>query len=338
MKFAAFGRTNWMYDSIRACCERGHELVLVGTCEESPESTVRADDFRRWAERCHAAFFSDSRINQPDRIQMARDSGAEIAISVNWMTMIHEEMISQFLRGVVNAHAGDLPRFRGNAAPNWAILLRENQVILTLHRMTPALDAGEILSQRAFPLTEDTYVRDVYRFLDQNIPMMFADLLDQYERGDVESRPQADDPAKSLRCFPRRPEDGFIDWNRSADDIARLIRAAAEPFAGAYTYLDGSRLTVWRGRADRLPYPHVGIPGQIVERRPDTKEVSVLTGDGILRVQEVQLAGQMREPASVVLKSTRQRLGMVVESEIDRLRERVRQLESVVSEFTAVGN
>ena len=93
-----------------------------------------------------------------------------MAISVNWPNLLTPEVLDLFPDGVWNAHAGDLPRYRGNAAPNWAILSGEDAVILTIHRMSAGLDEGPILAQRSFPLDETTYISDVYAFLDEAVP------------------------------------------------------------------------------------------------------------------------------------------------------------------------
>jgi methionyl-tRNA formyltransferase len=328
MKFAALGRTQWLYDSIRACAAAGHECVLIGTCAAAPEYTVTEKDFERLAAELGCPFFCDSAINRPDYVRLARESGAEVAISVNWLTMIGEEMIRVFRHGIVNAHIGDLPRYRGNAVANWAILAGEREVVLTLHQMTTELDAGPILLQRAFPLSSATYIADVYRFFAENAPPMFVELLDGLAAGTIRPRPQPTDPALSLRCLPRLPRDGEIDWRQPAEFLARLVRASAEPFAGAYSFVGLEKVTVWRAHAEKLPHPHLGVPGQVVEIRRSTGEVAVLTGDGLLVLEEIETASSGRGRAAEIIRSSRVRLGMDVAAEIDQLRRRIEALEA----------
>ena len=80
---------------------------------------------------------------------------------MNWLTMIAQSTLALFPWGVLNAHAGDLPRFRGNACPNWAILNGEPLVGLCIHEMIPELDAGPVLLRAHFPLSDDIYISDV---------------------------------------------------------------------------------------------------------------------------------------------------------------------------------
>jgi methionyl-tRNA formyltransferase len=287
VKVAAFGRTHWLYDSILHLHERGHEIVGIATARAAPEYRVDEHDFERLARELGCVFAAT--VEQlPD---------AEIAISVNWPKLVPQSLLDRFPRGVLNAHLGDLPRFRGNAAPNWAILLGEPRVVLTVHRMDAGLDSGPILAQHALPLDDSVYIGDVYAWADKVVPETFAEALT------AEPRPQEGEP---LRVYPRRPEDALLDWNRSAEELARVVRASSEPFAGAFTELEGRRLVVWRAHAEPLPHAAVGIPGQVAEVRE--REAAVLTGDGLLVLEDVQL-GAARAPAASVLTSTRLRLG-----------------------------
>lgn len=327
MRFAALGRTHWLYDAIVEAVQRGHQPALIGTCPAAPEYRRTEADFEALARELGVPFFCDSRINRAEYVEMCRASGAPVAISVNWLTLVGAEVRAAFPLGVVNAHLGDLPRYRGNAVPNWAILNGEPRVALTLHEMSDDLDAGDIYLQEPFALGDDTYIGDVYRFADAAMPAAFAQLLDGLDDGTVVKRPQSADAADALRCFPRTPADGLLEWSAPATQLARLVRASAEPFAGAYTYLDGERLTVWRAYAAELPYPWVGRPGQVAERRPETGEVAVLTGQGVLVLQEVETTAG-RVSAAQALPSTRMRLGI----DADALWRRVRAFEERLAE------
>jgi methionyl-tRNA formyltransferase len=327
MKFAAFGRTHILYNAIQYCVKHGHEVVLVGTCPAAPEYSVKEHDFQRLAEQLSCPFFNDPGINQPRFVQMVKESKAEIALSINWLTLIGHTMLSQFKYGVVNAHAGDLPRYRGNACPNWAILAGEDKVVLSLHQMTTELDAGQIFLQKTFPLSPTTYIGDVYRFIEDNVPHMFLEVLELADSGMLEGMPQPEDISLSLRTFPRLPRDSEIDWSESAETITRLVRASAEPFSGAYTYLDTEKVVVWRAHPARLPYPYLGMPGQVAHRDLQTGEVTVLTGEGVLVLEEAELLSAGRKKASEIIRSTRARLGMHLTTEITELHHRIAELE-----------
>lgn len=327
MKFAAFGRTHILFNTVQECVAHGHQVVLIGTCPAAPEYTVTEKGFEQLANDLGCPFFNDPAINRPEYLQLVKESAADVAISLNWMTLIGQGMIDQFRYGIINAHAGDLPRYRGNAVPNWAILAGEDKIVLTLHQMTVDLDAGPIFMQEEYPLTPATHIGDIYRFLGSAVPRMFLELLDGLEKGSITPRPQPDDPSLSLRCFPRLPRDGEIDWHASADHLARLVHASSEPFAGAYTYMDGEKVIVWRAHPELLPFPYVGMPGQVVEVRKDKGEVAVLAEAGILVLEEVETNTAGRRKAAGQITSTRIRLGMDMAYEISKLKDQIRNLE-----------
>lgn len=335
MKFAVLGRTQWLYESIKACIARGHEVALIGTCPEVPEYKLTENDFLKLAGELNCPSFSDHAINNPKYIQMVKESKAEVAISVNWLTRIGSAMLNAFKHGIINAHAGDLPRFRGNACPNWAILTGENKVVITLHKMTEELDAGPILLQRDYELRNETYIKEIYEFMDDNIPIMFAQVLDSLEMGRITPKIQSMLSKDSLRCFPRLHIDSEIDWNKSAINLARLVRASGEPFAGAYTFKGDERIVVWKAHAEQLAYPYLGIAGQVVDIRSHNGEVAVLTGDGILLLEEIETLSSGRKLAFDIIKSTRIRLGLNFTENIINLSERVNKLESLIKELIA---
>lgn len=305
MKFAALGRTHWLRDAIRAAASRGHQPVLIGSAPPSPEYLCDENDFRKLALEFGCAYLTGD-INSAAAIEMMRHSGADVAISINWPKLMGAAAREIFPHGVINAHAGDLPRYRGNACPNWAILNGESRVVVTLHVMADELDAGPILLQRPCPILEDTYIADVYAFMTATIPEMYVEVLDGLASGSITPRPQRGEP---LRCYPRRPEDGAINWTLPAVQLSRLVRASAEPFAGAFTVRNGARLTIWRARATAPPSAVLGVPGQVTAIDVSAGTIDVLTGDGILTVAEVQLEDGPRERAAGVIRSTRERLG-----------------------------
>lgn len=298
-----------LFDSILALRAAGHEIVLIGTCAAAPEYDITERDFRSLARKIGCPFFNDIRIQSKNCMDLITLSKAEVAISMNWMTLIPNAVIEKFGFGIINAHAGDLPRYRGNACPNWAILAGESSVVLTLHYMTPELDAGPILLQRPFPIDGQTYIGDVYRFLERTLPEMYVEVIEGLAKGKMVPREQPQDPALSLRCFPRIPQDSELFWSHSAEDLARLVRASAAPFAGAYTYLNGQKLTVWRAHAGSLPYPYLGANGQVAEVCAVTGYVSVICGSGILTLEEVGLEDGQRVAGAAIVRSVRMRLG-----------------------------
>jgi methionyl-tRNA formyltransferase len=334
MRVAAIGRTHWLYDAIELVAARGHDIVLIGTAASAPEYRRHPDDFTALAAQLGCPSFVHGALGDPSIDAQLRRARADVAISVNWPTIITAATRQVFPLGVLNAHAGALPRFRGNACPNWAILNGESHVGVTVHEMVDELDAGPVLAQTLLPLAETDYIGDVYAQLDARIPRLFADVIDGLASGALVAHPQADDPQAALRCHPRQPVDGRIDWSQPAWQIARLVRASAEPFAGAFAQHHGRTVIVWRAQPTAETMPRLGVPGQIIDVDHTTGAVRVLCGEGVLEVQEVEVASQ-RDRAARFFTSTRDRFTSADSAELQQLRDRVAQLEARVAALLA---
>lgn len=306
MKIAILGRTAWLLDAARRLRDSGHSIVLVATAEPAEYYSASSDDFAGLSKDCGCPFIS----NASNLGSALAASGADIAVSVNWPSVLGEDIVNALKYGVLNAHAGDLPRYRGNACPNWAILNGESHVGLCVHLMEPAsLDSGPVLVRRHFPLDDRTYIEDIYHWLDEALPHALTEAVQGLVSGALTMQPQSTNPADWLRCYPRRAEDGRINWSWDADRIHRLVRASSHPFAGAFGYLDdGRKLTVWRAEKVTHPGAFCAVPGQILFRAD--RDVVVACGSGVLRLTEVELEGECTHTASatVLARSLRARL------------------------------
>lgn len=290
MKVAVIGRTRPLLEAARLLVDRGHALGVVWTCRTEEFYGVGGDDFRALAERAGAPFRDDLGIASAEALAWLRSLGCAGAVSMNWLTVLPQPLLDLFPLGVLNAHAGDLPRYRGNACPNWAILAGEPRVGLCVHRMTPQLDAGPVVLREHLPLGSDTYIGDVYGWLEERIPVMLADGLEGLAEGRLTPEPQPTDPSLALRVYPRRPEDGRIHWSQPADRIHRLVRASSRPFAGAFAFLEGGRrVTAWRADPFPPPEPFLAVPGQVCLMAGEDPVVAC--GAGMLRLTEVAVEG-----------------------------------------------
>lgn len=295
MRIALLGRTRWLVDAGEALRSAGHDIVVVATARDEPFYRCGPEDFAALAARSGADFLGVVSLADPavrDRLASAR---ADLAVSINWPVVVGADVIELFPRGVVNAHCGDLPRYRGNACPNWAILNGEERIGLCAHMMEAgALDAGPVLLRDYLPVADDTYIGDVYAWLDRRIPTIITDAISGLARGELTPAPQPADPSLALRCYPRRPEDGRIDWRQSVAAIHRLVRASSRPFAGAFATLeDGRRLTIWRARPFAHETPFCAVPGQVMLRAQGDPVIAC--GSGALRLEEVEVEGMEGE-------------------------------------------
>lgn len=302
MKIAVIGRSEILYDSAERLAAAGHEIVLVVTAREAPEYTRTAADFRALAGRNGARFISAAALDPGRHGQAITAAGAAAAVSVNFPGILSREIVELFPLGILNAHGGDLPRYRGNACQAWAILNGEKHIGVCVHRMEGgSLDSGDILARDYLPLDETVYIGRVWQWLGERIPELFAEALArlQADPGYVLAR-QADDPRPPLRCYPRTPADGRIHWERSAPEIQRLVRASGRPYAGAFCTYSGRRLTVLAAETVADDEQYCAVPGQVCAVSPEDGTVTVITGRGKLRLTEVEYQGRCGRPADFI--------------------------------------
>ena len=221
-------------------------------------------------------------------------------------------------RPFVNVHYAPLPEYRGRATVNWAIINGRRDTAISVHVLVAALDAGPILFQQRVPIGPEDTVTDLYRQLNELQRLQLAPAVERHLNGNPGVA--QDDDAATYTCT-RLPGDGEIDWNRPTAEVHALVRALADPFLGAFTYLEGCRLVVWRAARVESPRRWAGrVPGRVVGRSAAEGWVDVLTRDGELRLHTVQREGEPRLPAADEISSVRITLGLRASDLLERLR------------------
>ena len=228
----------------------------------------------------------------------------------------------------VNVHYAALPQYRGRANVNWAILNGEPETAITIHAIAPGLDDGNILFQQTVPIGPDDTATDIYHTLNEIQREVLSETVARYLDG-FPGVPQ-NEPESTYGCS-RVPADGEIDWSQSTDRIYALIRALSPPYPGAHSYLEARRIAIVRASPVRDGPRYVGrIPGRVVGRSRADGYVNVLTCDGMLRIHEVAVdenGGTV--PASAVITSSRQTLGLRNADLLLRIEELERRLKEL---------
>lgn len=304
MRVGIVGRTGTLLETAKAITERGHQIAFILTCKAEPYYDKHEADFKSHADEIRVPFFNT--LNLISHAEAIRELKADICVSINWLTILKDPFLSIFPYGVLNAHAGDLPRYKGNACPNWAILNFEDRIGLTIHKMVEELDSGPYLLKRFLEINETTYIADVYKWLETSIPNMFTEALELLpSTGFIEQ----DKSVKPLRAYPRKPQDSRINWMLNRKPILANIRASSHPFDGAFCFLNDERIRVVIFRASQyeVDFDYLSIPGQVcmsVNGYP-----IVATGDGLIRIEECQIDGYTSdESLLLIIKSLRNRL------------------------------
>ena len=304
MKIAIIGRSETLFETALLLRKNGHEIVCILTSKEAVEYTKTAADFRKLAQDWKISFAQSPRILEHK--QMLKDSNADIAISVNYTGIVPQEIIDLFSLGILNGHAGDLPRYRGNACQAWAILSGESQIGLCIHKMIGGeLDCGEIITRDYLAIDLNTKITEIMAWITVRTPELMLEAVELLQKSpSYYLEKQSTDPTIALRCYPRKPEDAKIDWSKSAIEILRLINASNRPYSGAFCFYENQKITIWDADIS-APENFLAIPGQITFF--DELCIEVATGCGKIRLREIEVRSNLVSPITII-KSLRDRL------------------------------
>jgi methionyl-tRNA formyltransferase len=230
---------------------RGVAIPLVVTHRDSPAERIWFASVERLARDHGLAVETPDDPNAAPFVERARALGPDFIFSFYYRHMLSPELLAAARRGSYNVHGSLLPKYRGRAPVNWAVLHGERETGATLHRMAVKPDAGDIVDQMAVPILPDDLAVDVFRkvtvaaeiVLDRALPKLL----------DGSATHVAQDLSAGSYCGGRKPEDGRIDWSRGAKAIHDLVRAVAPPYPGAFTEIGGQRLAIHRTRLAAEP-------------------------------------------------------------------------------------
>lgn len=305
MKIAIIGRSELLFASIQQLRDANHEIVCIITSKAAPEYSKTENDFQELAKQINVPFAVTTNIIS--KYDMLVKSEAEVAVSVNYSGIVPKLITDLFPLGILNAHGGDLPRYRGNACQAWAILNGEERIGLCIHRMVGGeLDNGDIIERDYFGIGGNTKVTAVWIWMQNRIPELYVSAINKLsEDPGYVLEVQSKNPTDALHCYPRCPDDGEIDWSLDALEILRLINASNLPFAGAFCHLNNKKIIIWDAEIVTQECEFLAIPGQITFI--DVGVVHVACGTGILGIIMIESEGIICQSDSVI-RSMRFRL------------------------------
>lgn len=307
---------------------QNHQIGFVITSHAYDEYSKKENDFQLFAESNNIPFLLTESINSNEVRSIVKKHCPPIGLSINCRTRLNADLLQCFPRGVINVHFGDLPRYRGNAVINWAIINGEPKVTCTLHYMNEELDAGPILIKKDFPIDETTYYGEIYSQISEAVPGLLATCISGIESETIRPEPQSRLGASPSRCYPRLPSDSELHFHMPAAHLARLVRASSEPLHGAFSFYKNERITIWRARAESLPVKCYGVPGSVIQRNGIDGSITILTGDGALILGEVEMGNTGRRKPFEIIRSLRDRLGFHYHQATLDLMDRIPALEN----------
>ncbi len=262
----------------------GADIPLLATHPDDPGEKAWFRSVGTIAENAGIPVFRSKGARAPGLLEAVRSAQPEFLFSFYYRRLIPEEILRLAPRGAFNLHGSLLPAFRGRAPVNWAILQGAEETGVTLHVMDAEVDHGDIVAQERVAITPRETAPTLSRKLVDAGRTLLQGAIPRLAGASAVLTPQ--DHGKATIFGGRKPEDGRIDWRRSAVEIDRLVRAVTDPWPGAFAFLGPRRLIVW----EALPEEGPGSirPGR-VRLDGEQQAIRVETGEGFLRLARVQI-------------------------------------------------
>lgn len=218
-----------------------------------------------------------------------------------WRSIIDFKINSSLTFGMIAAHDSILPKYRGFAPINWAIINGELNTGVTLFRINNAeVDSGDIISQETVKIEPNDYAIDVFKKITEKTSELYLRFIEDYKSNTVELIPQ--DEFEATYTIKRTPEDGKINWNLSSERIYNLIRALSHPYPGAFCEYNGKAFHIRKAQIGENNYRKYvqTIPGRVI--KSSSKGIEVSCGKGSILIMELEdkECGELLNPNSLI--------------------------------------
>ncbi|MEN6543444.1 formyltransferase [Parvibaculum sp.] len=279
---------------LKALIDRGENILALFTHEDSPGE-------RQWFRSCaalakaHGIPVYTAEPRDGDTVErVIRDLAPALIFSFYYRKMIPERILKLARLGAYNMHGSLLPRYRGRAPLNWAIIHGESETGVTLHVMVKEADAGDVIDMEAVSIGPEETAGEVAERIPAAAERLILRQIDGLKAGTAPRHVQ--DVSKATYFGIRTPEDGHIDWRQTARQIFNLVRAVAPPFPGAFTDAAGRRFMIWCARVSEGS----GKPGEVLSLRP----LVVAAGEGAVEIVHFGFEGEDEAGASEAVLAT----------------------------------
>ncbi len=292
-RVAFFGSPDFAVPTLNALIDSSYRPVVVVTQPDRPAGrgrTLQPPPVKEAAIAAGIPILQPERLRSNEAIEALTAYQPDLQIVVAYGQILPRAVLDLPAHGTLNVHASLLPRWRGAAPVQGAILAGDDETGITIMHVDEGEDTGDILASRVEPILPD----DDAGSLSDRLQIVGAELLLEIIPRWLKSEltPTTQDPRQVTRARRIKKQQGRIDWTQPAISIARQVRAFS-PWPGAFSTLDGHAIRVWRATA--AVTPSGSEPGTIVA---DGETIDVTTGNGTLRIERLQRAGKRATSAA----------------------------------------
>lgn len=298
MKVIFMGTPDFAVGTLQALLDSEHQVAGVVTQPDKPKGRGKALQFppvKEVAVKAGIPVYQPKRVREAEFIKTLEGIEADVIVVVAFGQIIPEAILKMKPYGCINVHGSLLPKYRGAAPIQWAVIDGEAESGVTTMQMDAGVDTGDMLLKTVIPLEEKETGGSLFDKLSKAGAGLLLDTLKALEEGTVTPKKQGDSPTGYARMLDK--EMGRIDWSLDAVRIERLVRGL-NPWPSAYGKLEGKTLKIWA--ANVLEKDSGLAPGTVAGVTKDS--ILVQTGQGMLAIRELQLEGKKRMDAGAFLR------------------------------------
>ena len=245
MRIVFMGTPEFAVPSLKALCENGYDVVGVFTQPDRPKGRgmkMVASPVKELALANDIPVFQPVKVKEQEAIEELRKYEADIYVVAAFGQILTKEILDMPRFGCVNIHASLLPKYRGAAPIQWAILDGEKETGVTIMQMNEGLDTGDMLTKVVVPIEDNDTGESLFDKLAEAGAKLLVETIPQIEAGTLKPEPQDDSFSTYAKMIKK--EMGLIDWKKEAIVLERLVRGM-NSWPSAYTHFNGKTLKIW---------------------------------------------------------------------------------------------
>lgn len=309
MRIVFMGTPDFSVPTLEALVKGGHQVAAVVTQPDKPKGrgkSVLMTPVKEKAIELSIPVYQPVKVRDPEFLEVLKGLEPDVIVVVAFGQILPKAVLELPKYGCVNVHASLLPKYRGAAPIQWAVIDGEKVSGVTTMLMDEGLDTGDMLEVKEIPLDEKETGGSLFDKLSRLGGELILSTLENLEDGTIVRTPQGESGTGYAKMLKKSM--GEIDWSMDAVKIERLIRGL-NPWPSAYTSLNGKTLKLWA--ADVVEKPVTGVPGRVTVGKD---ELLVECGSGFLSVKELQLEGKKRMDTAAFLRGFQVEDGTVLKA------------------------
>lgn len=298
MKVIFMGTPDFAVETLNEIIKSGHEVLAVITQPDKQKGRGKELSMPPVKEKAienNITVYQPLKVREPEFVEVLKKYSPDVIVVVAFGQILPKEILELPKYGCINVHASLLPKYRGAAPIQWAVIDGEEESGVAIQQMDEGLDTGDLLKVVKTKLAEDETGGSLFDRLADIGAKALVDTLSEIEAGVAKAVPQEGESSYAKKLDKNL---GKIDFTKTAIEIERLIRGL-NPWPSAYTTFNGKTLKIWKAEVVK---DISGVPGKIVD--VTKKDFTIATADGGLKILELQLEGKRRMDTESFLRGT----------------------------------